>query len=217
MKFKQNTQSKNILSVMNGVVYIVLANTKKVALATAKTFFRYGAGKITWNEDPSGYVVGSINGENIFLHELIAGKRPGLYVDHIDGDESNNTDENLRACTASENSCNRGVSKNNKLGIKGIKQDDDGKYDIHAWPDPKGRYIGRTPNLVVAKLVYNIASRAYQDDFARPHKVDRQEMTPEVFEEVYKIIDRWVAREDKNGRDIPFLVDFKFYDLDKEN
>jgi hypothetical protein len=216
MKLKQTTQSKTILSTMNGVVYIILTNTKKVAIATAKTFFRYGADKITWNEDPYGYVRGSINGESIFLHEFLAGKRPGLYVDHIDGDKSNNTDENLRVCTASENGYNRGVSKNNKLGIKGIKQEKDGKYVIHVWPDSDGRYIGRTYNLVAAKLVYNIASRAYQEDFARPHKVDRQEMTPEVFEEVYRVIELWKDRESKRNRDIPYQVDFRLYELGKE-
>lgn len=217
LEIKQEAQSKNMLTVINGTVFIVLANTKKIATATAKTFFRYGADKITWNEDPYGYVRGSINGESIFLHEFLAGKRPGLYVDHIDGDKSNNTDENLRVCTASENGYNRGTAKNNKLGIKGIKQEEDGKYVVHVWPDSDGRYIGRTPSLVAAKLVYNIASKTYQDDFARLHIVDTSEMTPEIFKEVHRVIDKWIKREAKRGRRIPYPVDFKFYDLEESS
>ena len=215
MTFKQETVSKNMLTIMNGIVYIILANTKRVDTATAKTFFRYGANKITWNEDAYGYVRGSINGEQIFLHEFLAGKRPGLYVDHFDGNKLNNTDENLRVCTASENGCNRGTAKNNKLGIKGIKQEEDGKYVVHVWPDSDGRYIGRTASLVAAKLIYNIASRSYQDDFARPHIVDTAEMTSEVFEEVYRVVDKWIKREAKRGRDIPYAVDFQLYSLEE--
>jgi hypothetical protein len=41
-------------------------------------------------------------------------------VDHINRDKKDNSIENLRWATDSENGQNRGVSKNNKLGIKNI-------------------------------------------------------------------------------------------------
>lgn len=54
----------------------------------------------------------------------------GLFVDHIDRDTSNNSKENLRLCTHSENMCNTKISKNNKLGIKNIYIDN---YDGYSY------------------------------------------------------------------------------------
>ena len=53
-------------------------------------------------------------------------------VDHWDGNRKNNKLNNLRWVTHSENSQNRGATKNNKLGIKNIcydKRDDIYKYE----------------------------------------------------------------------------------------
>ena len=44
-------------------------------------------------------------------------------VDHIDGNSLNNTLTNLRWCPQCDNCQNRGVQKNNKLGIKNIFYD----------------------------------------------------------------------------------------------
>jgi hypothetical protein len=43
-----------------------------------------------------------------------------LYVDHIDGNRKNNTRENLRVCTNSDNLCYRGVDSKNTSGFKGV-------------------------------------------------------------------------------------------------
>ena len=44
----------------------------------------------------------------------------GFLVDHKDRDTTNNSKENLRLCTKSENNCNRSLNNNNILGIKNI-------------------------------------------------------------------------------------------------
>lgn len=41
-------------------------------------------------------------------------------IDHIDGNGLNNSKENLRLATSSQNGCNRGKQKNNKSGYKGV-------------------------------------------------------------------------------------------------
>jgi hypothetical protein len=43
-----------------------------------------------------------------------------LFIDHIDGNRSNNLIENLRLCTTQENAYNRGKQSNNKSGYKGV-------------------------------------------------------------------------------------------------
>ena len=58
--------------------------------------------------------------ETTYLHRLLTSAPRGLEVDHIDGDTFNNKKDNLRLCTQAENQQNRGPSKNNKSGFKGV-------------------------------------------------------------------------------------------------
>ena len=90
--------------------------------------------------DGNGYLqIGLSNkdGEGKFLtHRLVAltfipNPENKPQVDHIDRDKTNNNISNLRWCDRYINSQNRGVSKNNKSGIKNIyycKRDDIWKY-----------------------------------------------------------------------------------------
>jgi hypothetical protein len=53
-------------------------------------------------------------------------------VDHWDGNKTNNKLNNLRWASHSENSQNRGASKNNKIGIKNISYDKpNDRYEFH--------------------------------------------------------------------------------------
>ena len=196
---------KNELIVVGEKVYIGLPNGK-YATATYKTFTNLHADEAYWYEGSNGYVVATIEGQLIGLHEYIAGKRPGLMVDHKDRDKLNNTDENLRVCTAAENARNTSTARNNKLGIKGIKQDADGKYDIHVWPDNKGRFIGRTSNLLVAKLVYNIVSKWYYGDFAYQHDIPDYELTRDILVEAKEMTDHFATKEANNNREVPHML-----------
>lgn len=85
--------------------------------------------KFKWWFGPGGYAVrqvyiGKRNGgkcENIFMHQSIMGVKKGLTVDHINGDKLNNTRENLRFATQSQNSVNRAVV--NPSGYRGVQFD----------------------------------------------------------------------------------------------
>lgn len=44
----------------------------------------------------------------------------GMFIDHIDGNRGNNSKENLRLATLSQNAHNMKMRSNNKIGIKGI-------------------------------------------------------------------------------------------------
>jgi hypothetical protein len=54
------------------------------------------------------------------LHRLIARARDDQEVDHIDGDTLNNTRENLRLCTRSQNMMNGPQRKKTSSGFRGV-------------------------------------------------------------------------------------------------
>lgn len=76
--------------------------------------------------DKDGYCVICFNYKQYKVHRILwiiyhQQEIPeGYVIDHLDGDKSNNSKENLRLATSSENNHNRKNSKNNLTGYKGI-------------------------------------------------------------------------------------------------
>lgn len=72
----------------------------------------------------NGYLTFSFKGRTIYLHKaawlLHYGEWPPLQVDHINMVKTDNRIPNLRACSNSENNCNRTVQSNSTTGIKGV-------------------------------------------------------------------------------------------------
>jgi hypothetical protein len=54
------------------------------------------------------------------MHSMILDLKPGEYADHINHDTLDNTDDNLRKATRSQNTINRRVFSNNKSGHPGV-------------------------------------------------------------------------------------------------
>lgn len=76
--------------------------------------------------EPNGYWRTSLNGIRYGVHrivwELHYGKIPdNLFVDHIDGNRSNNDLSNLRLATHRQNNTNMKIGKNNTTGVRGVK------------------------------------------------------------------------------------------------
>jgi hypothetical protein len=82
------------------------------------------SGDIAGNLHPLGYIKIGINYKSYFAHELafiyMTGKSPQAFIDHINGEKTDNRWKNLREATASQNQCNRGKQLNNNSGYKGI-------------------------------------------------------------------------------------------------
>ena len=78
-------------------------------------------GQFNWFLTAQGYVARNTEVRGMeLMHRRIMRARKGQYVDHIDGDRTNNERENLRICSNSQNCMNRGPQANSKHGYKGV-------------------------------------------------------------------------------------------------
>lgn len=103
----------NLFTYKNGVLYY----------KTDVAFMKVGDKAGTLRSD--GYIGIYIQKKYHWAHRIIwtifNGEIPEeLFIDHIDGNRSNNLIENLRLCTTQENAYNRGKQSNNKSGYKGV-------------------------------------------------------------------------------------------------
>lgn len=60
------------------------------------------------------------NRRSIWMHRVVAQTPEGMICDHIFRDTLDNQEENLRNVTTVQSVWNRGIHKNNKLGILGV-------------------------------------------------------------------------------------------------
>lgn len=80
-----------------------------------------GMGRGKWSALNSGHGYYAVKGGGgALMHRLLLGAEKGQCVDHINGDTLDNRRENLRLCTAAENSRNARLPKSNTSGFKGV-------------------------------------------------------------------------------------------------
>ena len=124
---------------------------------------------------PAGYVAKDgyraikIEGKKYKAHRLIwkyhCGKDPKEFIDHIDGNRTNNNMENLRESTNQQNGYNRGPPKNNKLGIKGVYKHRN-KYAARIIINGKNKHLGVFNTIEEARLVREEAEIKFFKEFS---------------------------------------------------
>lgn len=97
---------------------------KRTAVSLCRSFNTRFAGKEALTANNSGYKYGTVCLRNVLAHVVAwamhYGHWPDGYIDHIDGDRTNNRISNLRVVTRSENSKNTRLSRRNKSGVMGV-------------------------------------------------------------------------------------------------
>ena len=102
----------------------------------------------------------------ILMHRIILQCPDGFEVDHCDGNGLNNTNDNLRFATLSQNQRNRRVQKNNSTGVHGVTFDKSrGRYRARIQTDGKRINLGRFSTLSEAKNARILAKKMYHGEF----------------------------------------------------
>lgn len=115
-----------------------------------------------WCKSGGGYVSTWVKGKTVYMHRLIMDVPNDFVVDHINGNTLDNRKENLRVCTKKENLRNRKLSKNNKVGYKGVWLNG-GRYQAAIVK----KHLGAFDTAEDAALAYDEAARKLFGDFAR--------------------------------------------------
>jgi hypothetical protein len=121
----------------------------------------------------SGYYRMQINRKGYQLHRIIflyhhGHLTDGLYIDHIDGNKTNNRIENLREVTQSQNRHNSKISVTNTSGIKGISfHKKRKKWHACIMLEYKSIFLGEYKSLEEAEAVVKEAREKYHGEYAR--------------------------------------------------
>lgn len=109
---------------------------------------RIKIGDIAGCTNRRGYRLIKIDRKLYLAHRLVwlyvHGEFPPQFIDHINGDPSDNRIENLRSASASQNQRNKGMQQNNTSGVTGVGWDaPNNKWRVGIRAEGKDKTVGR--------------------------------------------------------------------------
>lgn len=136
-----------------------------------KTGSRSVVGEVAGSKRADGYVLIKLDKYRYLAHRLIwlyfYGEFPEMFIDHINGDPSDNRIENLRIASMSENMRNRSKQSNNTSGYKGVFwHKGSRKYKAVITVNGKQISLGYFIDPKEAHDAYINASHTYHKEFA---------------------------------------------------
>jgi len=141
--------------------------TRKVARGKAR------AGSVAGYVHPSGYLHICIDGKYYRAHRLAFLVSHGYlpeFIDHINGDPSDNRIANLRPATKTQNNQNRCRNANNTSGFKGVHfHKAAGKWNVQISENGRLKYLGLFELLFDAVQTYNAKAMRIHGEFYCEH------------------------------------------------
>jgi hypothetical protein len=136
-----------------------------------KTFNARFAGTKAGSANSNGYLLIGIKGRLYPAHRLawlwFHGTMPADQIDHIDGNRANNAIANLREATNSQNQRNRGSTKLNTSGFKGVSwRKEAGKWYAQIKIGGRPIFLGYYDTPAAASASYSVAAAKYHGSFA---------------------------------------------------
>lgn len=102
---------------------------------------------------------------NLYIQHEILGVAPGVWIDHINGDPTNNRRANLRICTPTENARNRPPDRNSAVPYKGVSIAKN-RFNASITADGVACRLGSHKTAEAAALAYDEAARRMFGEFA---------------------------------------------------
>ena len=150
---------KKVFEYKENNLYWKIKPSKKILIGTK-------AGYI----DKKGYIQIRFDGKFYLAHRIIFALNYGYmpkFIDHIDGNPSNNSIDNLRKCNLSENQCNSKLRVDNKSNIKGVTWNKaKNKWQVQLQIQGINKYFGLYYNIDYAKFVADAMRHKYHKEFA---------------------------------------------------
>lgn len=130
------------------------------------------AGSIAAHGDRNGYLQVYAAGRLVLAHRVAwaihYGCDPQGYIDHINGDTSDNRIANLRQCSHSQNMMNSKVRCHNRTGVAGVHlRADSGKWRAYISLDRKRINLGTFDSFEAAYAARAKAKEELHGEFAR--------------------------------------------------
>lgn len=147
----------------NGQAHTVYVDEQDIALVS----------KYTWCIGKDGYVVTNVHTSTgstlLLMHRLLM--NPGaLVVDHVNRDKLDNRRCNLRVCTQSQNTRNKGMYSNNTSGYTGVVKSRT-KYKVQCRLNGVYTHHGTYTTTHAAAIVANIVRRELHGEFSTGNQV----------------------------------------------
>lgn len=131
------------------------------------------AGRIAGTISNTGYRVVLINAVGFKVARVVYALHNGvdpadMYVDHINGDKTDDRPINLRLATPAENSANvRNARAGSTTGVRGVMPDKaTGKFRAEIVVEGRKHYLGQFDTVFAAEAAYKAAKTSLCGDFA---------------------------------------------------
>ena len=186
-------------------------------------------GKIAGSLHGNGYIIISFNSNGYRTHRLAwlftHGKWPNNFIDHVDGNRSNNKINNLRDVTDQENKFN--IKKvNAKSGYRGAYKTKCGKWEAKISLNGKLIHLGTFDTSELANEAYQAAKLKYHvigdANFNQENFINRKPIVRKISKSGYRGVTetkdgkwKWMAKISLNGKTI-YLGRFETPELASE-
>lgn len=112
----------------------------------------------------AGYAARNNSYKIQYMHRLIASAGDGMVVDHINGNTLDNRRCNLRVCSQSQNTKNKGIRKGKKT--KGVSLRKSGRWSARIFSDGVSFHIGTFDTEEEAADAYKAESLRLHGEFS---------------------------------------------------
>ncbi len=131
---------------------------------------RIRVGAAAGTPDKGGYIRIRVEGRRYSAHRLawfyVHGHFPPADIDHIDRQRANNSINNLRLASRTENNVNSKIYCTNTSGFKGVSWDRyAGKWRASAGMNLKHRHLGYFTTAEAASVAYEAFARQHHGEF----------------------------------------------------